>query len=73
MQPTPDVLLLMKEPLPAVRFHRSDDPATGKAPYFVGKPDPVMVRAGLNKIGAHPNKLYGWRPHGYGVRVSRLA
>lgn len=27
--------------------------ATGKAPYFVGKPNPVMIRAGLNKIGAH--------------------
>lgn len=27
--------------------------ATGRAPYFVGKPNPVMIRAGLNKIGAH--------------------
>jgi HAD hydrolase, family IIA len=27
--------------------------ATGKMPYFVGKPNPVMIRAGLNKIGAH--------------------
>ena len=27
--------------------------ATGKAPYFVGKPNPVMIRAGLNKIGVH--------------------
>jgi NagD protein len=27
--------------------------ATGKAPYFVGKPNPLMMRAGLNKIGAH--------------------
>lgn len=27
--------------------------ATGKRPYFVGKPNPVMIRAGLNKIGAH--------------------
>ena len=27
--------------------------ATGKKPYFVGKPNPVMIRAGLNKIGAH--------------------
>lgn len=27
--------------------------ATGKTPYFVGKPNPVMIRAGLNKIGAH--------------------
>lgn len=27
--------------------------ATGRTPYFVGKPNPVMIRAGLNKIGAH--------------------
>ena len=27
--------------------------ATGRKPYFVGKPNPVMIRAGLNKIGAH--------------------
>ena len=27
--------------------------ATGKTPYYVGKPNPVMIRAGLNKIGAH--------------------
>lgn len=27
--------------------------ATGKEPYFIGKPNPVMIRAGLNKIGAH--------------------
>jgi NagD protein len=27
--------------------------ATGKKPYFVGKPNPLMMRAGLNKIGAH--------------------
>lgn len=27
--------------------------ATGKKAYFVGKPNPVMIRAGLNKIGAH--------------------
>lgn len=27
--------------------------ATGKAPYFVGKPNPLMMRAGLNAIGAH--------------------
>ncbi|QPK81055.1 HAD family hydrolase [Schaalia sp. ZJ405] len=27
--------------------------ATGKRPYFVGKPNPVMIRAGLNKIGVH--------------------
>ncbi|MDO4258111.1 MAG: HAD-IIA family hydrolase [Actinomycetaceae bacterium] len=27
--------------------------ATGRSPYFVGKPNPVMIRAGLNRIGAH--------------------
>ena len=27
--------------------------ATGRDAYFVGKPNPVMMRAGLNKIGAH--------------------
>ncbi len=27
--------------------------ATGKDPYFVGKPNPLMMRAGLNQIGAH--------------------
>ncbi|SFD33279.1 HAD-IIA family hydrolase [Streptomyces aidingensis] len=27
--------------------------ATGQAPYFVGKPNPLMMRAGLNAIGAH--------------------
>ncbi|MEV6328371.1 HAD-IIA family hydrolase [Streptomyces sp. NPDC051909] len=27
--------------------------ATGKDPYFVGKPNPLMMRTGLNAIGAH--------------------
>ncbi|MDO4665996.1 MAG: HAD-IIA family hydrolase [Actinomycetaceae bacterium] len=27
--------------------------ATGRKPYFIGKPNPVMIRAGLNKLGAH--------------------
>ncbi|MFD3450874.1 HAD-IIA family hydrolase [Streptomyces sp. NPDC058691] len=27
--------------------------ATGVQPYFVGKPNPLMMRAGLNAIGAH--------------------
>lgn len=27
--------------------------ATGKNPYYVGKPNPVMIRNGLNKIEAH--------------------
>lgn len=27
--------------------------ATGRVPYFVGKPNPMMIRAALNRIGAH--------------------
>lgn len=27
--------------------------ATGRKPYFVGKPNPVMLRAALNRLGAH--------------------
>jgi len=27
--------------------------ATGKEPYFIGKPNPLMMRTGLNAIGAH--------------------
>ena len=27
--------------------------ATGRAPYYVGKPNPLMVREGLNQIGGH--------------------
>lgn len=27
--------------------------ATGNEPYFIGKPNPVMIRSGLNRIGAH--------------------
>jgi NagD protein len=27
--------------------------ATGKEPYYVGKPNPMMMRSALNKIGAH--------------------
>jgi NagD protein len=27
--------------------------ATGKRPYFAGKPNPLMMRTGLNAIGAH--------------------
>lgn len=27
--------------------------ATGQKPYFVGKPNPLMMRSGLNAIGAH--------------------
>ncbi|MGW1891618.1 HAD-IIA family hydrolase [Streptomyces sp. NPDC002004] len=27
--------------------------ATGKRPYFAGKPNPLMMRTGLNSIGAH--------------------
>jgi len=28
-------------------------PAGGKVPYYVGKPNPIMLRNGLNKIDAH--------------------
>ena len=27
--------------------------ATGAAPYFVGKPNPMMFRSAMNRIGAH--------------------
>ncbi|MGW0606415.1 HAD-IIA family hydrolase [Streptomyces sp. NPDC002644] len=27
--------------------------ATGKQPYFAGKPNPLMMRTGLNRLGAH--------------------
>jgi len=27
--------------------------ATEQAPYFVGKPNPLMIREGLNVLGAH--------------------
>lgn len=27
--------------------------ATGKDPYFVGKPNPIMIRSALNRLGAH--------------------
>lgn len=27
--------------------------ATGRVPYFVGKPNPIMIRAGLRKLGVH--------------------
>ena len=30
--------------------------ATGKEPYVVGKPNPMMFRSALNKIGAHTKK-----------------
>ena len=30
--------------------------ATGTSPYFVGKPNPLMVREGLNKIGGTPSR-----------------
>lgn len=31
--------------------------ATGKKAYFVGKPNPVMLRHGLNKIGCHSSEI----------------
>ena len=40
--------------LPAYRFGRgADHKATGVAPYFVGKPNPLMMREALNSLGAH--------------------
>ena len=27
--------------------------ATGRAPYYIGKPNPVLFRSALNRIGAH--------------------
>lgn len=30
--------------------------ATGKEPYYVGKPNPVMMRSALNRIGAHSER-----------------
>lgn len=30
--------------------------ATGKRPYYVGKPNPVMMRSALNRIGAHSER-----------------
>ncbi len=30
--------------------------ATGKTPYFIGKPNPVMMRSALNTIGAHSER-----------------
>ena len=31
--------------------------ATGKKAYFVGKPNPVMIRHGLNKLGCHSEEI----------------
>ena len=31
--------------------------ATGKKAYFVGKPNPLMLRHGLNKIGCHSSEI----------------
>ncbi len=43
-----------KGPLPATGSVASLlSEATGKDPYFVGKPNPVMIRSGLNRIDAH--------------------
>jgi 5'-nucleotidase len=48
--------------------------ATGRSPYFVGKPNPLMMRSALNSLGAHsettlmsaigwtPTSGPGWRP-----------
>ena len=43
-----------KGPLPATRSVAAlITTATGRRPYFVGKPDPMMFRSALNRIEAH--------------------
>jgi NagD protein len=32
--------------------------ATGREPYFVGKPNPMMFRSALNRIEAHSENTY---------------
>lgn len=39
--------------------------ATGKQPYFAGKPNPLMMRTGLNAIGAHSEQRHDRRPDGH--------
>jgi len=46
--PSPDGLLPACGSVAALITH-----ATGVDPYFVGKPNPLMVREGLNTLGAH--------------------
>lgn len=46
--PSPDGLLPACGSVAALITH-----ATGVEPYFVGKPNPLMVREGLNSLGAH--------------------
>jgi NagD protein len=41
--------------------------ATGKGPFFVGKPNPLMMRTALNYLGgAFGEHSDGWGSHGYG-------
>ena len=43
--------------------------ATGVEPYFVGKPNPLMMRSALNAIEAHSEHgRHDRRPHGHGHR-----
>ena len=46
--PSPDGLLPACGSVAALITH-----ATGVEPYFVGKPNPLMVREGMNTLGAH--------------------
>ena len=40
--------------------------ATGREPYFVGKPNPMMFRSALNRIEAHSEStVHGRRPDGH--------
>lgn len=40
--------------------------ATGQTPYFIGKPNPLMMRSALNRLEAHSGDHgHGGRPHGH--------
>ena len=44
----------LEGPLPATgSVARLIEAATGRSPYFVGKPNPILFRSALNKLGAH--------------------
>ena len=54
--------------LPATGFgRRVDHPGHRRPPYFVGKPNPLMMRSALNAIDAHSEihrdgRATGWTP-----------
>jgi NagD protein len=44
----------LEGPLPATgAVARLIEAATGRAPYYVGKPNPILFRTALNRLGAH--------------------